>query len=109
LIGKQPKERQMQLLKDLLMQNEKLCLLCKEGAQGATVMSSHYEKHEDAFTATDKLQIVDTTGAGDTFTAAYAITSDLRFAQAAAFLCITKQGAAESIPTLQEVNAFLIV
>ncbi len=68
------------MLKDLLMKNEKLCLLCKEGSQGATVMSSHYEKHEDAFTETDQLRIVDTTGAGDTFTAAYAITSDLKFA-----------------------------
>ena len=72
-------------------------------------MSSQYENHENAFDSKrfPHLKIVDTTGAGDTFTAAYAITSNLTFAQAAAFLCITKQGAAQSIPTLKEVNQLL--
>lgn len=80
------------MLKDFLMANKNLCILLKEGSNGATVMTSHYQNHQDAFDASKcpYLKVVDTTGAGDTFTAAYAVTSDLNFAQAAAFLCITK-------------------
>lgn len=108
LIGKQPKEKQHQMMKEFLIRHPNVCLLSKEGSEGATIMSSHYDRHEDAFKAKEagELKIMDTTGAGDTFTAAYSITSDLRFAQAAAFLCITKMGAAQSIPTLSEVNQF---
>ena len=80
-------------MKDLLKRLD-ICILSKEGENGATIITQHYLKHEDAFKPDQDFQIVDTTGAGDTFTAAYAITSDLKFAQAAAFLCITKHGAA---------------
>jgi len=51
------------------------------------------------------LKVVDTTGAGDTFTAAYALSLSQEFASAAAFLCITKLGAANAMPKLEEVNA----
>ena len=58
---------------------------------------------------TDK--VVDTTGAGDCFTAAFAVallnnqTSEeaLRFAAAAATLCVQKSGAMPSMPSLSEV------
>jgi sugar/nucleoside kinase (ribokinase family) len=50
---------------------------------------------------------VDTTGAGDTFTAAFAVSGDLRFASAAAFLSTQKFGAAQSIPTVEEVQSLL--
>lgn len=65
-------------------------------------MSKSFTDHGDAFpqmTDLDGLEIVNTTGAGDTYTAAFAVSNDLKFAAAAAFLCICKQGAAESIPT----------
>ena len=67
---------------EFLMAHQNICILSKEGSSGATVLKSNYRKHEDAFDASKcpKLRIVDTTGAGDTFTAAYAVTSDLSFA-----------------------------
>jgi len=37
---------------------------------------------------------VNTTGAGDTFTAAFAVKGCLKFAAAAAFICCCKEGAA---------------
>ena len=62
------------------------------------------------------MKIVDTTGAGDCFTAAFAtmyiqgkpIPECLRFANAAAFICITRKGALPSMPKLGEVQDFLL-
>ena len=65
------------------------------------------------------LKLVDTTGAGDTFTAGYAVSvaqqrkrvgeidqkEALNFATKSAFLCITTFGAMPSIPTWQDVEA----
>lgn len=62
-----------------------------------------------------KVNAVDTTGAGDTFTG-YVLNSlmngkspsqALRFASAASAIAVTKPGAAETIPTLEQVNKFL--
>ena len=58
---------------------------------------------------------VDTTGAGDTFAGYIAaalargedLPSALRTASAASAIAVTKHGAAVSIPTLSEVEAFL--
>ena len=57
--------------------------------------------------------MVDTTGAGDCFTGAFAVQmlqgadydKALEFANQAGFLCITKFGAGPSIPTLAELTA----
>ncbi len=62
-----------------------------------------------------QVQALDTTAAGDTFTgfflANYSTHGDiqkaLEFANAAAALCVTKRGAAPSIPTANEVTTFL--
>lgn len=62
-----------------------------------------------------KTQVVDTTGAGDTFTGFYLAEvlngstqeEALRTASAAASLSISKCGAAESIPSMAEVKAML--
>ena len=64
----------------------------------------------------DKMKIVDTTGAGDCFTAAFAtmlaigkpIPECLRFGCAAAFISITRKGALPSMPKLSEVQSFLL-
>lgn len=58
------------------------------------------------------LHVVDTTGAGDCFTAAFAVAmlegkSDkdaMEFASVAASLCIQQQGAIPSLPSRQEVD-----
>jgi ribokinase len=61
------------------------------------------------------VSVVDTTGAGDCFTAAYAVAlvegrqpaERLRFAAAAAALCVTRLGAMPAMPTRAEVDALL--
>ena len=69
------------------------------------------------------VKVVDTTGAGDSFTGGllYRLTrrenllginkseleEDLRFANAVASLCVTKRGAIPALPTLEEVEKFL--
>ncbi len=60
------------------------------------------------------IEVVDTTGAGDTFIGMYAVAASemdvkqaLRFATAASALCVSRPGAQESIPTRAEVEAFL--
>lgn len=60
------------------------------------------------------IEVVDTTGAGDTFIGMYAVAATemevaqaLRFATAASALCVSRPGAQESIPTRAEVEAFL--
>ena len=59
--------------------------------------------------------MVDTTGAGDCFTATFAVAllqgkppvEALRFASAAACLCVQRMGAMPSLPRRHEVDAFL--
>ncbi len=60
------------------------------------------------------VEVVDTTGAGDTFIGFYAVASltlsgeqALRRSQAAAALAITRPGAQEAVPSAGEVEAFL--
>ena len=61
------------------------------------------------------LQVVDTTGAGDCFTASFAVAllqgrshgEAMRFASAAACLCVQRMGAMPSLPRRQEVDEFL--
>ena len=94
-------------------------VLLKLGSQGSRFVSKEFECRQVAL-AKAELPIVDTTGAGDCFTAAFvvrllelggitesSVQESLRFASAAAFLGITKKGAMESIPTREEVNSFL--
>ncbi|VEH65056.1 ribokinase [Rodentibacter pneumotropicus] len=61
------------------------------------------------------VQAVDTTAAGDTFNGGFvtallegqSFEEAIRFAQAAAAISVTRQGAQSSIPTKQETLAFL--
>lgn len=94
-------------------------ILLKLGSQGSKFISRKFSVRQEALSRAD-LPIVDTTGAGDCFTAAFvvrllelgetteeSVRASLRFASAAAFLGITKKGAMESIPTRAEVDQFL--
>ena len=82
------------------------------GARGAIIS----KRGEPQITVPSyKVEPVDTTGAGDTFTGAFLASLDTgldlaeagRIASAAAALCVTRAGAADSSPTRAEIEAFL--
>lgn len=82
------------------------------GAEGARIVTP-----EDSVNApTFAVDAVDTTGAGDTFNAALAVglsegmalSDAVRFANAAAALCVTKPGAADSAPYRADVDALCL-
>lgn len=81
------------------------------GAQGALAVSSQGTFYVPAFS----VQAVDTTAAGDAFVAAFGVAlcegqplpEALRFANAAGALTVTRLGAQPSLPSREEVEAFL--
>lgn len=81
------------------------------GKRGAVFFDKDHEFHQPAF----KVDAVDTTGAGDTFTGYFAAglskgsaySEILKTASAAAALAVTKNGAAPSIPESSELLSFL--
>ena len=85
-------------------------VVIKIGARGAFV----YDNVNYYMFTPPKVKAVDTTAAGDIFTAAmsYAlmqkgdINEAVRFANLAAAISVTREGASTSIPTLREVKAF---
>ncbi|UOQ49048.1 ribokinase [Gracilibacillus caseinilyticus] len=76
---------------------------------------SYWEDGIERAAASHPVQVVDTTGAGDTFNGALAValaekcslTEAVTFANAAAAISVGKIGAQAGIPTKQEVEAFL--
>ena len=88
-------------------------LLLKRGGRGCTFIASDGTPHDASAFAVD---VVDTTAAGDAFTAAFAVAryaegrpidESLRFANAAGALACTRPGAQPSLPTRAEVEALL--
>ncbi|MEK7415767.1 MAG: ribokinase [Planctomycetota bacterium] len=87
-------------------------VLVKLGARGCLLVPRQGEPtHQASFPVT----VVDTTGAGDCFTAAYTVAmlesraevDRLRFACAAAAICVSRLGAMPSLPNRSEVDSFL--
>jgi len=88
-------------------------LVIKLGSRGAFIYDG---KHYDMIPAFRADKVVDTTAAGDAFTAAMTlrylenggnIKDAVRYGAAAGALTVSKKGAASSIPTKEEVLAFL--
>jgi ribokinase len=73
------------------------------GAAGAVRYRTHGSEPVEGFT----VKAVDTTGAGDTFGAALAVSGDLRFACAAGALACLGVGARAAQPSRAEVEALL--
>lgn len=81
------------------------------GASGAVLYNGLYEQYQPGY----KVDVVDTTAAGDTFTGSYAASilngkppvEALKYATAAAALAVTRLGAQTSIPNKAEVEAFI--
>ncbi|MFS7946951.1 putative ribokinase [Helianthus anomalus] len=84
-------------------------VLVKLGGRGSVLFSEGKEPIKQGIIAAEK--VLDTTGAGDTFTAAYAVAfvegkskaECLRFAAAAASLCVQVKGAIPSMPRRKAV------
>ena len=81
------------------------------GSNGVVYVDQKQEIYQEAF----KVDAIDTTGAGDAFNGALAVSTasgmeiedSLRFAAATASLCVTRKGAQTSMPTKQQVECFL--
>lgn len=88
-------------------------LLITRGSEGAEYRD--LRSGEISRQAAFRVQPIDTTGAGDTFAGYFAAMLDqgadipaaLRMAAAASALQVTRMGAGDAIPTIDEVNAFL--
>ncbi|WP_433943004.1 ribokinase [Paenibacillus sp. SN-8-1] len=86
-------------------------LFITEGAQGVR----YYDGRREVLVPAFKVEAVDTTGAGDTFNAAFAVAlaegqpiyESVMFANRAASLSVTKFGAQGGMPTREEVEASL--
>lgn len=86
-------------------------LFITEGSKGVR----YYDGNEEVLVPTYKVEAVDTTGAGDTFNAAFAVAlaegkliqDSVRFANRAASLSVTKFGAQGGMPTRDEVEESL--
>lgn len=111
----------------VLRQKTDFKLLLKEGERGASLLAKSAagdvdRVHVDAlsFAEVPDYSVVDTTGAGDTFTAAFAVrlceqkaqgsidfAACMAFASRAAFLCISRFGAVPALPHRAEVDELL--
>ena len=86
-------------------------LIVTEGSRGVR----YFDGSEEVVVSSYPVEAVDTTGAGDTFNAAFAvalaegqgISNSLRFANRAASLSVTRFGAQGGMPTRQEVEEAL--
>jgi ribokinase len=92
-----------------LMQRAPAPVVLTRGGDGAWFRDVGDAVHQGGF----KVDVVDTTGAGDTFNAALAVflheglPTAVRKACAAAALSVTRLGAQGGMPTLAELDAFL--
>ena len=93
----------------LLMQRAPTSVVLTRGSDGAWYRDDGEATHQPGF----KVEVVDTTGAGDTFNAALAVflseglPSAIRKACAAAALSVTRLGAQGGMPSRKELEAFL--
>jgi ribokinase len=94
-----------------VLQSEQQTLIVTLGKEGARWV----QKSGTGVIPAYKVDAVDTVGAGDAFNAGVAValserktlTDAIRFANAVAALCVTKHGAAASMPYRHEVDDFL--
>lgn len=88
----------------------KLCVVMTLGKNGSMCV----ENGKEFFAPAIKTNVVDTTGAGDTFTGyfihfstqGYTTEESLKIANTAASVAVSKSGAADSIPKFDEINIF---
>jgi ribokinase len=105
-------EADIQLASDKLIESTGVqAVLCKAGSRGAYYYDGNQFNHYPAY----EVDTVDSTAAGDAFNGALAVAlsegkamdSAIRFANAAGALCVTAEGAQQSIPLRKDVEAYL--
>ncbi len=96
---------------DALVKRGVRAVILTMGARGSYYADRDGQRIE---TPAFPVEVVDTTGAGDTFIGVYAVAASqmdvreaLRFASAASAIAVTRPGAQPSIPSRAEVEAFL--
>ncbi len=100
------------LAEELRKQFPNAAIVLTMGAQGSLYMDSEKTVLQPAY----RVQAVDTTAAGDTFTGfligalirGEAVETAMQEAAKASAIAVTRQGAAQSIPTWEEVKQFLL-
>jgi ribokinase len=104
-------EQALEACKQLFSRVNPQFIILKMGSRGSYV----YDGIEGKMYAPFKVDAVDSTGAGDTFNASlaiklcqgYVMETGIQYAQAAAAICVSRNGAQASIPDVEEVQAFL--
>ena len=113
----------------LLTKRPNLRVLLKLGSRGSAIITKDTFVKGEVVTQINKnilndYKIIDTVGAGDCFTGAFAVKhseldwsnaessssnyrSAMEFGNSAAFLCITQKGAMPSMPLREQVNEFI--
>lgn len=94
-----------------LMADDRQTVIVTLGDRGALIVTRDAEEHVPAFA----VETVDSTGAGDAFSAGLAVAlaegrdtpEAVRFANAAAALCVTQPGTAQSMPGREALDQFL--
>lgn len=104
-------ETDQDLLDNMANRYPEAHIIMTVGSRGAYYAHKEIREHRDIF----KVDVVDTTAAGDTFTG-YFLSSFingktpgecLKFASAASAIAVSRAGASTSIPYFEEVEAFL--
>ena len=103
-------EQALKAAKQLFKRVNPKFVILKMGSRGAYV----YDGIEGKMYAPFKVDAVDSTGAGDTFNASlaiklcqgYTMETGIQFAQAAAAICVSRNGAQASIPDAEEFRHF---
>lgn len=105
------KTHHMDILKAMALAYPKAEIVLTLGKKGSVVKKDDDIFHRDIFNVT----VEDTTGAGDTFTGYYLasrlmnkdVEKSMELASAASALCVSRKGAATSIPFMEEVLEFM--
>ncbi|MDU2147772.1 MAG: ribokinase [Paeniclostridium sordellii] len=119
-----PNETELEILSGITIENEADILtaakvMIKKGVKELIVTlgskgSLYINKDIERFKKSYKVEAIDTTAAGDSYTGALAVAFSkgenveyaMDFASKVGALCVTKEGAQSSLPTLEEVNEF---
>ncbi len=112
IAGRQVSEESLPIIGQKLIEKGPENIILTLGKKGAYIFNNKRRTFVDSFPVTP----VDTTAAGDTFCGAFAtrilekndLTRAARFANAAAAISVTRLGAQPSVPSLPEIERFLM-